>query len=102
MSMPNRHQLVWPFVEDDNVVSALDGMVRFTAMGYSDAPGPLSPHVYWWNGRGYEQLIQISEEDCSLSIHVGPEFQAVLETAMSTWWWKWVRPPSRARPQTAG
>lgn len=83
MSIPNRHQLVWHVIEDDGVLGALDGMVRFTAMGYSDAPGPVSPHVYWWNGTGYEQLTQLSEEDGSLSIHVSPEFHAVLETATS-------------------
>ncbi|WP_458106749.1 hypothetical protein M1D51_12600 [Arthrobacter sp. R3-55] len=80
MSIPNRHQLVWHVIIDDGVLGALDGTVSFTAMGYSDAPGPVSPHVYWWNGTGYEQLTQLSEEDGSLSIHVSPEFH-VLETA---------------------
>ncbi|MFJ5956575.1 hypothetical protein ACIQC5_11535 [Paenarthrobacter sp. NPDC092416] len=83
MSIPNRHQLVWHVIENESVLGALDGMVRFTAMGYSDAPGPVSPHVYWWNGTGYEQLTRLSEEDGSLSIHVSPEFHAVLETATS-------------------
>ncbi|MFK0005089.1 hypothetical protein [Paenarthrobacter sp. NPDC090522] len=83
MSVPNRHQLVWHVIEDAGVLGALDGMARFTAMGYSDAPGPVSPHVYWWNGTGYEQLTQLSEEDGSLSIHVSPEFHAVLEAATS-------------------
>jgi hypothetical protein len=51
-------------------------------LGYGDAPGPVSPHVYWWNGTGYEQLTQFAE-DGNLSIHVSPEFQAVIEAAMS-------------------
>ena len=83
MSIPNRHQLVWHFIEGESVVAALEGMVRFTAMGYSDAPGPVSPHVYWWNGTAYEQLTQLSEEGGSPSIHVSPEFHAVLEVAMA-------------------
>lgn len=82
MSVPNRHQLVWHFIEGESVIAALDGMVRFTALGYGDAPGPVSPHVYWWNGTGYEQLTQFAE-DGNLSIHVSPEFQAVIEAAMS-------------------
>ncbi|SCZ56268.1 hypothetical protein SAMN02799638_01772 [Arthrobacter sp. UNCCL28] len=82
MSMPNRHQLVWHLISDETLVMVLDGMVRFTAMGYGDAPGPVSPHVYWSNGAGYEQLTALSE-DGKLSIRVGPEFQAVLEAVLS-------------------
>ncbi|WP_157731685.1 hypothetical protein [Arthrobacter sp. YN] len=57
-------------------------MVRFTAMGYSDAPGPVIPHVCWSKCAGYEQLASVSE-DGKLSIRVGPAFQAVLEAVMS-------------------
>ncbi|MET4538312.1 hypothetical protein ABIE37_000067 [Arthrobacter bambusae] len=83
MSVPNRHQVVWHLINDATLVMVLEGMVRFTAMGYSDAPGPVSPHVYWSNGAGYEQLTSVSE-DGKLSIRVGPEFQAVLEAVMSS------------------
>ncbi|MCT9871838.1 hypothetical protein [Paenarthrobacter aurescens] len=65
-----------------SLVMVLEGMVRFTAIGCSDAPGPVSPHMYWSSGAGYEQLTSVSE-DGKLSIRVGPAFQAVLEAVMS-------------------
>lgn len=79
MSVPNRHQVVWHIIEDATVVSALNGMARFTAMGYADAPGSVSPHVFWWDGTSYEQLTHV-REDGGLAVLVGPAFQAVLES----------------------
>lgn len=78
MSVPNRHQLVWHLIQNSDVVTALNGMVHFTVLGYSDSPGSVSPHVYWWNGSAYEQLTQIDEDDGAVSIHAGPAFTDVL------------------------
>ncbi|MHC6229430.1 hypothetical protein ACX5I6_06785 [Arthrobacter sp. MMS24-T111] len=79
MSVPNRHQVVWHIIEDATVISVLNGMARFTAMGYADAPGSVSPHVFWWNGTSYEQLTHV-REDGGLEIIVSPAFQDVLES----------------------
>ncbi|WP_230010159.1 hypothetical protein [Microbacterium sp. Bi128] len=79
MSVPNRHQVVWHIIEDATVISAVNGMARFAAMGYSDSPAPVSPHVFWWNGTSYEQLTEVSD-DGGLGIRVSPAFQAVLES----------------------
>ena len=81
MSVPNRHQVAWHVIEDSSVIGAVNAMAYFTAAGYSDAPGPVSPHVYWWNGTGYEQLTEVSD-DGTVKIRVGPGFQAVLESVM--------------------
>ncbi|MCQ1955735.1 hypothetical protein NNX39_04345 [Arthrobacter sp. zg-Y826] len=81
MSVPNRHQVVWHVIEDSSVIGAVNGMAYFAAAGYSDAPGPVSPHVYWWNGTGYEQLTEVSD-DGTVKIRVGPGFQTVLESVM--------------------
>lgn len=79
MSVPNRHQVGWHIIEDDLAVSAINRMARFAAMGYSDAPGPLSPHVFWWNGASYEQLTDVSD-DGGLMVRVSPAFQTVLDS----------------------
>ncbi|UWX96880.1 hypothetical protein N2K95_14775 [Arthrobacter zhaoxinii] len=81
MSVPNRHQVAWHVIEDSSVIGAVNGMASFTAAGYSDSPGPVSPHVYWWNGTGYEQLTEVSDEG-TVRIRVGQGFQAVLESVM--------------------
>ena len=78
-SIPNRHQVAWHIIEDTTVINAVNGMARFTALGYADAAGSVSPHVFWWNGTSYEQLTHF-REDGSLSVHVSPAFQAVLES----------------------
>jgi hypothetical protein len=78
LSVPNRHQLVWHLIRDIDVIPALQGMFRFTVLGHGDAPGPLSPHVYWWNDGRYEQLTHIDGSG-TLSVHVGAEFADVLE-----------------------
>jgi len=79
MSVPNRHQVVWHVIRDDSIISALNGMAHFTVLGFSDAPGPVSPHVYWWNGADYEQLTRIDDTG-AISIHAGPAFTGVLNT----------------------
>lgn len=78
LSVPNRQQLVWHLVRDVTVVPSLQAMAGFTAAGFGDSPGPLSPHVYWWDGTSYQQLTRI-DEDGSLAIVVEARFQAVLE-----------------------
>jgi hypothetical protein len=79
MSVPNRHQVVWHIIEDATVISVLNGLARFTALGYADAAGSVSPHVFWWNGTSYEQLTHV-REDGGLGVLVSPAFQAVLES----------------------
>ncbi|KAB2811259.1 hypothetical protein F9L07_04955 [Pimelobacter simplex] len=78
LCVPNRHQVAWHLVRDATVVPVVQAMARFAALGFGDAPGPLSPHLYWWDGGGYQQLSRL-DDDGALSIVVGPEFQLVLE-----------------------
>ena len=83
MSVPNRHQVTWHVVKDASVVQVVSSMLHFTRLGYSDAPGPVSPHVYWWNGAEYEQLTQLAE-DGTFSVRPSPRFQAMLEALLGT------------------
>lgn len=78
LSVPNRHQLVWHDIHDAGVVGALQGMATFAPLGFRDSAGPLSPHVYWWSGLDYHQLT-FDHDDGRREVHVGAEFQAVLE-----------------------
>ncbi|MCQ1952128.1 hypothetical protein [Arthrobacter sp. zg-Y238] len=73
--------MMWHVIEDSSVIGTANGMAYFAAAGYSDSPGPASPHVYWWNGTGYEQLTEVSD-DGTVMIRVSPGFQAVLEKVM--------------------
>jgi hypothetical protein len=81
MSVPNRHQVAWHVIRDSTVVTALNGLAHFTALGHSDAPGPVSPYVYWWNGSTYEQLTHI-DQDGTISVHAGEAFTDVLNAVV--------------------
>jgi hypothetical protein len=77
LSIPNRHQVVWHLIRDLSIVHALNGMAHFTVLGFSDTPGPVSPHVYWWTGSQYEQLTQIDDQG-HIAVHAGPAFTDML------------------------
>lgn len=77
MSVPNRQQVIWHVVRDISVINVVNAMAQFTALGHSDAPGPVSPHLYWWNGSAYEQLTQF-DDGGRLAIHPSPGFTDIL------------------------
>jgi hypothetical protein len=77
MSIPNRHQVTWHMIRDASVIPVVSAMAHFAALGHADAPSPLSPHVYWWDGSGYQQLTRI-DADGTRSVHAGPEFTEML------------------------
>ncbi|GLF97819.1 hypothetical protein [Streptomyces yaizuensis] len=79
VAVPFRHQLAFHVIRDASVVPALNAMASFAATGYVDAPGAISPCVYWWHGGRLTGLSARDEDGEGLRIVVGEEFQAVLE-----------------------
>lgn len=79
VGFPNRHQLAWSPIGDGGVVSVIQAMTQFISLGFSDAPGPISPFLYWWDGTTYQQLSHVGE-DGQLQIHVDERFSAVLDS----------------------
>lgn len=78
LAVPHRHLLLWHTVESLDVVNVVGAMARLAADQYADSPGSISPHLYWWDGTGYQQLTHVAE-DGTASIVVSPELQHVLE-----------------------
>lgn len=78
VAVPNRHQLVWRSIDGPEVVPSLNGIVHFTKLGYDDAAGGLSPHVYWRHEGRWEQLTAMDGDQ--VVVNVSPAFQAVLES----------------------
>ena len=62
LAVPNRHELVWHTIRDEQAISAWVGMTLFAPMAHADSPGPLSPHVFWWSGEGYRQVTSYTED----------------------------------------
>lgn len=78
ISMPNRHELCWHFIADSTAVASLAGMAWYAQWQSVDSTGPLSPHVFWGTGQGYEQVTGY-RPDGDLRFHIGPELEAILE-----------------------
>lgn len=62
VAAPFRHQLAWRVVDGPDAAVALTHLFRFAMLGVTDAPGPLSPHVYWVRGGEWRQVTDVSGE----------------------------------------
>lgn len=73
VAVPHRHLLVLHVVEDASVVTAMQSMVRVALAGL-DAPGPVSPFVYYRDPAGILQQVSQIGEDGSVQISVTGAF----------------------------
>lgn len=76
--VPNRHQLDFHVVADARAIPSLSTLAAFTAAGYRDSAGVVSPNVYWWRPSGLSRISTLTPD--GPRIEVGAELQAVLET----------------------
>lgn len=82
VGMASRYQIAVHPVRDATVLPSLQHMARFAALGYSDSPGPLSPHVYWWHEGQWEQLTTINGN--KITIQVSAAFRCILDDVAGT------------------
>jgi hypothetical protein len=59
VATPNRNEMCWHMVQDDAVLPTLAYLLEHVGKAYNDAPGQVSPHVYWWSGHDYRQVTYI-------------------------------------------
>jgi hypothetical protein len=76
VAVPFRHQLAFHVLHDATAIPSLNVMAAFARAGYDDAPGPVSPDVFWWRDGVLERLT-VNEPD-GIRIEVGPELTDVL------------------------
>jgi hypothetical protein len=76
VAAPFRHQLAFHVVRDATAIPSLHVMAAFARAGYDDAPGPVSPDVFWWRDGALEKLT-VNEPD-GIRIVVGPALTDVL------------------------
>lgn len=75
--VPFRHQLAFRVIDGTpDSAHALNNLYRFAMLGFSDAPGPVSPNVFWVREGAWEQLSR--EVDGQPRIEVGPELAEAL------------------------
>ncbi|MFB9366872.1 hypothetical protein [Kitasatospora albolonga] len=56
VALPHRHALAFHVVRDLEVLPSLHGMARFAAAAFTEAPGNLTPSVFWWFEGGFTEV----------------------------------------------
>ena len=64
VALPFRHQVGFRVVDGEgpDLAMALQHLFRFAISGYDEAPGGLSPHVYWVHDGRWQQVTEFDEE----------------------------------------
>jgi hypothetical protein len=78
VGVPNRHQLDFHVAADARAIPSLNTLAAFTAAGYRDSAGVVSPSVYWWRPSGLRRISTLTPD--GPRIEVDTELQSVLET----------------------
>jgi hypothetical protein len=78
VGVPNRHQLDFHVVAGARAIPSLSTLAAFTAAGYRDSAGAVSPNVYWWRPSGLRRVSTLTPD--GPRIEVDTELQTVLET----------------------
>jgi hypothetical protein len=78
LAVPSRHQVMWHVIRDIGVLAVVNAMLHVASRGFAGLPGPVSPHLYWWDGSRYVQLSRLGD-DGELSVVVTDAFGRVVE-----------------------
>ena len=77
VGVPNRHQLDFHVVADARAIPSLNTLAAFTAAGYRDSAGVVSPNVYWWRPSGLRRISALTPD--GPRIEVDSELRSVFE-----------------------
>lgn len=82
VAVPDSHRLLYHVPRDSDLPTALNAMISFTVDLYVDGPGPISPHVYWWDDGEFVQVTDIAEDD-TVTVNVVGEFEDMVNRVVS-------------------
>jgi hypothetical protein len=77
-TMAARNQIAIHVIRSRSVIPSLRNMARFALAGFSDATGPLSPNVFWWQNGSWKQLTQ-RERDGTISVIKNPDLTRIIQ-----------------------
>ena len=77
VGVPNRHQLDFHVAASARAIPSLNTLAAFTAAGYRDSAGAISPSVYWWRPSGLRRISTLTPD--GPRIEVDTELHSVLE-----------------------
>jgi hypothetical protein len=77
---PFRHQVGWRTLDGTpDSAAAMTNLFRFAVAGFSDAPGPLSPNLFWIRDGDWRQITHITDDRA----HVDLDDELALALGMS-------------------
>ncbi|MEV7084630.1 hypothetical protein AB0O07_01790 [Streptomyces sp. NPDC093085] len=79
VALPFRHQLAFHTIRDLTMVPSLNALANFAATRYEDAPGAISPYVYWWRAGTLTQLSESDDDGDGLRLVADDAFQDLLD-----------------------
>jgi hypothetical protein len=69
VGVPFRHQLAWRVLDGTpDSAAALTHLFQFSMLGFADAPGPLSPNLFWVRGDDWRQVTRIEDEQARVDV----------------------------------
>ncbi len=69
VAAPFRHQVAWRVLDGTtDSALALNNLFGFAMLGYADAPGPISPHVYWVKDGEWRQVTRIEGDEAHVEV----------------------------------
>lgn len=71
VAVPDRTRVLFRVVDGAEALPAIGEIAKLTAAAYASSAGPLSPHVYLVDPRGWHQLTEI--EGDTIRVLLGPE-----------------------------
>jgi hypothetical protein len=77
VAVPNRNEICWHMVQDKAVLPTLGFLAEHSAQSYNDAPGQVSPHVFWWSGDEYRQITYVDGRS-HLRLGSDPDFDPLV------------------------
>lgn len=68
VALPFRNQVGFRLVDGPGAAGALRNLFLFAMAGYDEAPGPLSPHVFWVSDGRWVQLTRRDDEGARIEV----------------------------------
>jgi hypothetical protein len=78
VTVAHRHEIALHPLDGPQVVPVINALAGLAKNGFDEAPGGISPHLYWWHGDVLTRISRVSQ-DGGISIEVRPELAEVLE-----------------------
>lgn len=77
VALPTRHMLAFHVIHGPDLVPAVNRLTGFAAKVFGEAPGGVSPFVYWWRAGELTQVTGF-DDDGALQVHVDGDLAELL------------------------